>query len=69
MSMGQKWAQFEKEYTPSDWASGTKIGLAGEVGGDLSVRKGILEYSKIWLSYNMLKTFHNKSLLPRLHRD
>ena len=43
MSKGKKWARSEKEYSPSDWTSETKILMTGEAGGDLLVHKGILK--------------------------
>ena len=43
MSRGQKWANFEKEYIPSDWTYDTKFCVTGGEGGDLSIRKGILK--------------------------
>ena len=43
MSRGQKWAQFEKGYLPSDCNSDTKIEITGEAGDDISVCKGILK--------------------------
>ena len=43
MSMGQKWARFEKEYLPSDCNSNPKIWMIDGAGGDLLVRKVILK--------------------------
>ena len=48
MSRGQKRAQFEKEYLPSDWTSDTKTWMAGGAGGEFSVRNGILKYSNFY---------------------
>ena len=55
MSRGKKWAQFEKDYIPSDGTSGTKLWMTCEAGGDISVCQGILDYSNFSLSYNMVK--------------
>ena len=57
MSLGQKWAQLEKEYLPSEWNSEAKIWMANVQGGDISGRKKTLKYSKFWLSYNLLKIY------------
>ena len=39
--MGPIW----EKYLPCDWTYDTKIWMTDEVGGDISIRKGILKYS------------------------
>ena len=45
MSRDQKWVQTEKEYTPSESTSDTKILTTGGSGGVLLVRKGNVKNS------------------------
>ena len=44
MSLGQKWAQFEKEYLSYDWTSEDKIWMPDVQGCDISAHKNILIY-------------------------
>ena len=57
------------EYLPSDWTSGTKTFIRGEAGSYILVGKGILKILNLLISYNILKMSHNRSLVPRSHRD
>ena len=41
VSVGQKWARFEKEYLPFDWSSEANILIEDVKGGDISARKNI----------------------------
>ena len=53
MSPGQKWADFEKEYLPSEWSSGTNILMSDVEGGDLSAHK-IIIYIIIYILTKLL---------------
>ena len=53
--------RIKKYWQNSYCTSDTKIWMIDGAGGGISVCKGILKYSKFWLSYSMLKTSRNRS--------